>query len=1220
MPARHRPPARGLLLTGLSLLVAATATPATAAAMVPHSAATAPDFSAQTFTVTSTGDDANASATSTTCATTAGTCTLRAAIEAADASGLPATISFDLPGSGPQTISPATALPTITVPVDINGISQPGSSAPTASAPATINVLISGLDQRRQGIDTPGLTLAPTAAGSVISGLDLFFFGTAEIASQADNAQFSGDVIGNPPGQSAFDPVGIALNGVTGDVVGGTDPADRDVIIASTGEGVLDNGGSQNTVAGSYIGTTQVAGWTANPFSAVGVDLQNTTADTIVANVISGNSDNAVDVTGGSAATIAANDIGTNAGGTSVDGNGGAGIAVDNSSQVTIGGPTPAAMNVIAANGGDGILLLGASGGAQILNNHIGTNAAGTAWDANTNPQHLNRTWGNEGFGIDVEGGSGDQIGAPGAGNVIDSNDFTQEGQPAEAQIEITGANATTANVPTGATVEANLLGVTAAGASFGTSLIGVADGIDVTSVGSVTIGGPVAGDGNVVANMPYRGIVLDHVDGGAIQDNLVGTDSSGEQAAGNNVTGYGEVFLYESANIQVGGARPSGTGSCAAGATCSAAWRALGPGNVLSDAGPVQRQAAFGLSLEGGQDNTIEGNLIGTDITGEQALGNATCGLVVDGGATGTQIGGTAAGEGNLISANGLHGIEINTATDTTILGNEIGTDLTGDQALPNGSTGVFVIGPDASGTVIGGAAAGAGNLISGNLAGDGGVGVQIGQAGDPAGSVTATTLAGNRIGTDAAGTAALPNAGDGIDVADGVQGLTIGGTATGAGNVISGNTGDGIQINPTTATVSDLSIFSNLIGTDATGSAALPNTGNGVEVDAPAAGFAIGGTGLGEANLIADNTGDGVLLDGASAITVRGNAIADNGDLALALTGAANAALPAPTLQSALPSGSALTVTGSLAAAPDATYTVDYYASPGTGPNGAPQAARWLGAETVSTSSQGTAALSFTYTPDSSDPAPVTTATVTDAAGDTSALSDAIADGPVPRPVGVGRPPLGGGSGTGRGSGTGGGAGAPGVGTGAPAAGSTPGGAGANPVGTNPVGTTPAGANPGGGTGTGSGAGTAGTGGTGSGTGTGGGPAHPRPPVRVLAVRPAPGSDRLAVVLDTGGQSRRAREAVQITVSLRRHVGSRRHGHEQTVVLTHIRLRLGTGMRRRIVLSVPASRLRTLRLGHSGRLRVRVTIATGSARVTRTVVITVARGPRRHGRGRPR
>lgn len=1135
MHARTASPVRGLLLlSGLCLLclvLAAAATPATAAAMVPHSSSIAPDFSAQTFTVNSTGDDANASATSTTCATVAGTCTLRAAIEASDASGAPATIAFDLPGSGPQTISPATALPAITVPVYINGATQPGSAAPTASAPATIEVILNGITQRQHGIDAPGLTLAPGAAGSIISGLDLLFFGGPQIKSQADRAQFSGDVIGNLPGQSAFDPVGIGLYGVTGDVVGGTDPAERDVIIASRGQGVLDTGGSQNTIAGSYIGTTQTAGWTQTG-SGVGVDLENTTADTIIGNVISGNSENAVDVNGGSGATIAANDIGVNAGGMSVDGNGGAGIAVDNSPQVTIGGPDPAAMNVISANFGDGISLMGASGGAVILNNHIGTNAAGTAWDANSNPNQGNRSWGNQDFGIDVQGGAGDEIGAPGAGNVIDSNDFTQEGQAAEAQIYITGANAAAANVPNDATVQANLLGVTPAGVSYGTPALGVADGIDVSAVASVTIGGPVAGDGNVIANMPYRGVVLDHVSGGAIQDNLVGTDLSGEHAAGNNVSGYGEVFLYDSEHIQVGGARPSGEGACATGATCGAAWRALGPGNVFSDAGPVEPQAAFGLSLEGGQDNTIEGNLIGTDITGEQPLGNGTCGLVVDGGATDTQIGGTAPGEGNLISANGLHGIQVNTATGTEILGNEIGTNLSGSRALGNGSTGVLVAGPDAVGTVIGGPGAGAGNLISGNQAGDSGVGVQIGLAGTAAGAVSDTTVAGNRIGTDAAGTAAIPNGVGGIDVTDGVAGLTIGGTAAGAGNVISGNAGNGIQVNPTTATVSGLVIFANLIGTDAGGTAALPNTGNGVEVDADAAGFAIGGTGSGQANVIADNGADGVLLDGASRITVRGNAISGNAKLALALSGGANASLPAPTLTSALRNGRTVTVEGTLTAKPNATYTVDYYASPNTGSGGTPEAARWVGSATVTTDGRGFATLSsFTYAPGSADATPLTTATVTDAAGDTSALSAAI---PVKTDAGPG------------------------------------------------------------------------------------GSAHPRLRVRVLAVRSAPGRDRLAVILDAGGQARRAREAVKITVSLRRHIGGR-HGRWRTFILRRIRLSLKARTRRRIVLTLPARRLRTLRIEH-GRLRVRVTIAAGSQTITRTAVIAVARRPRRHGRGRPR
>src|SRR5262249_62296818 len=84
-------------------------------------------------------------------------------------------------------------------------------------------------------------------------------------------------------------------------------------------------------------------------------------------------------------------------------------------------------------------------------------------------------------------------------------------------------------------------------------------------------------------------------------------------------------------------------------------------------------------------------------------------------------------------------------------------------------------------------GPAAGARNVIAGN--GQGGVVLQ--------GSTTSDNLvAGNYIGTDASGTVAVGNVGDGADIADGATDNTIGGTSAAARNVISGNGGSGVAL----------------------------------------------------------------------------------------------------------------------------------------------------------------------------------------------------------------------------------------------------------------------------------------------------------------------------------------------------------------------------------------------------------------------------------------
>src|SRR5207249_4928168 len=157
--------------------------------------------------------------------------------------------------------------------------------------------------------------------------------------------------------------------------------------------------------------------------------------------------------------------------------------------------------------------------------------------------------------------------------------------------------------------------------------------------------------------------------------------------------------------------------------------------------------------------------------------------------------IGAPVPGAGNLIAGNAGHGVSIshdvanssNTATGNLVAGNTIG----GTATLGNTGDGVAIVG--ASAITVGGTATGAGNVIAGN-AGDG---VHI--SGDGA---TLILIAGNRIGTNAAGTAVVPNGHtvnntviDGFGVLiEGRPDNTVGGTAPGAGNGIAGNLSDGV------------------------------------------------------------------------------------------------------------------------------------------------------------------------------------------------------------------------------------------------------------------------------------------------------------------------------------------------------------------------------------------------------------------------------------------
>ena len=126
----------------------------------------------------------------------------------------------------------------------------------------------------------------------------------------------------------------------------------------------------------------------------------------------------------------------------------------------------------------------------------------------------------------------------------------------------------------------------------------------------------------------------------------------------------------------------------------------------------------------------------------------------------------------------------------------------------------GVLIQSPSESNT-IGGTANGTANVISGNM----GDGVEV------ANSVTAgNVIAGNFIGTDITGSYALENGGDGVLLMY-AGGIVIGGTISGAGNVIAGNTSDGIEISGEGAGPFGSLVAGNYIGTDITGTIAIAN-----------------------------------------------------------------------------------------------------------------------------------------------------------------------------------------------------------------------------------------------------------------------------------------------------------------------------------------------------------------------------------------------------------
>jgi parallel beta-helix repeat protein len=209
---------------------------------------------------------------------------------------------------------------------------------------------------------------------------------------------------------------------------------------------------------------------------------------------------------------------------------------------------------------------------------------------------------------------------------------------------------------------------------------------------------------------------------------------------------------------------------------------------------------------MEAADSNMVVGNYIGTDATGLETFRFSNDTLMQGNGLYFNSNAAHNTADGNIISGNRVYGlIYYGNAPYNACINNYIGVDITGNTALAN-TTGICVDGGANHNPIVN-------NVLSGNLA----YGIFI---------VTTTTyyneLKGNKIGTNAAGTAAVPNQ-IGVILGGGTKYNTIGGTSTADRNIISGNIIDGIEVADSSTMYNN--IIGNYIGTDITGNNAIPN-----------------------------------------------------------------------------------------------------------------------------------------------------------------------------------------------------------------------------------------------------------------------------------------------------------------------------------------------------------------------------------------------------------
>jgi uncharacterized repeat protein (TIGR01451 family) len=414
---------------------------------------------------------------------------------------------------------------------------------------------------------------------------------------------------------------------------------------------------------------------------------------------------------------------------------------------------------------GAGIKLLGGAKLASTSNNTIEYNYIGTDPTGQI-------AEGNGGDGVLVTFNNNTNLIAD---NVIAGN--TGNG------IYLNGLNSAPVNstpATTGDIIIGNMIGTNATGTSgLGNGLFGV----NIFDAPQSQVGGPSAAYRNIISANTSGGVELGYGAGSQVQGNYIGTDATGSIALGNGVSNtlqpVGVVITYGS-NILIGGTAP-------------------GAGNVISGNLGNGISSVNALSPIATND-TIQGNLVGTDATGTKPLGNGQDGIFLSG-PTGVLIGGTVAGAGNVISNNGGNGINTYpSATGLTIQGNYIGTDVTGTQAMGNAKDGVFIWSPVQ--VLIGGTTPGAGNVISNN----GGNGV------DTFTAAQTLTIEGNNIGTDVTGLQAMGNGGAGVNAT--IANVTVGGTAPGAGNIIAYNGSKSTtNLAGVLVTASPVSVFGNSI-----------------------------------------------------------------------------------------------------------------------------------------------------------------------------------------------------------------------------------------------------------------------------------------------------------------------------------------------------------------------------------------------------------------------
>lgn len=446
-------------------------------------------------------------------------------------------------------------------------------------------------------------------------------------------------------------------NSASLNIVGGTTVGERNVISGNgdlfcgppdqayaVGGGVLMWGNAHdNTVQGNYIGT-DASGSAAVPNAQDGITVNSDAgAAQILDNVISGNSCNGpppprvgVWLAGGGN-TVQGNRIGTDATGTAALPNGWAGLWIVGSNNNSVHD------NLISGNNEHGLRIGGVGATNNIVSgNYIGTDASGTS--------ALPNGAGSGGYGVLIDDSASLNVigGATAAErNVISGNGDLVCGPPDIAYHA--GGGLLMGGGAHDNKVQGNYIGTDSSG-SFGVPNGSDGITIDDSASGAQILDNVISGNSCDGPPPPRTGLHISG-DGNTLEGNYIGTDATGTSAIPN---GWAGVWLVGANN------------------------------NIVRD-NLISGNNTQGIYLEQGANNTISGNLIGTDAGGVNPLPNADHGIQLAGAAHDNTIGGAAPANGNVIAYNGAHGVQVrdatslrNTLSHNSIWGNTLlGIDL---------------------------------------------------------------------------------------------------------------------------------------------------------------------------------------------------------------------------------------------------------------------------------------------------------------------------------------------------------------------------------------------------------------------------------------------------------------------------------------------------------------------------------------------------------------